>query len=111
MFVKLNVGGVVFTTTKQTLTRHDSYFSGLVEQSIDPLPELFVDRDSTHFRHILNYMRGSSALPSDYDTLRQIYVEAEFYSLPVLCEHVRQQLAKAHGRDLAMLLQRIADRL
>ncbi len=55
--VKLNVGGTFFQTTRATLQL-------LLANCKDPLPStssedesLFIDRDPTHFRYILNYVR------------------------------------------------------
>jgi len=57
--------------------------------------ELFVDRDSTHFRHVLNYLReGSRAvLPCDCNILRQLILEADFYHLQDLKLLAQMKLA------------------
>ena len=60
--VKLNVGGSKFETTLSTLTRHpDSMlavmFSGRHEVPQDDDGYVFIDRDGTHFRIILNFLR------------------------------------------------------
>ena len=58
--VQLNVGGTVFLTTKDTLLVDTaSYFSSLLNGRYRPdvdsfgKPCYFIDRDPTHFRHIL----------------------------------------------------------
>ena len=56
MLVYLNVGGVFFATSRDTLRESDSFFSGLVQNEC--CHEYFVDRDPTHFRHVLNWLRG-----------------------------------------------------
>ena len=78
----LNIGGVEFFTTRETLEKSDSFFRPFVREHVhaDRLP--FLDRDPTHFRYILNFMRGSRVLPVDnLVTLKEIRVEADFYSL------------------------------
>jgi hypothetical protein len=53
----------------------------------------FIDRDGTHFRHVLNYLRGCF----DPETLgsaaarRELLVEADFYNLTGLC-HLLQRV-------------------
>ena len=46
---------------------------------------VFIDRDGTHFRHILNYLRGNieslSDLPSNENTLKELAKEADYYQL------------------------------
>ena len=58
--VQLNVGGTVFLTTRDTLLVDTaSYFSSLLNGHYRPdvdsfgKPCYFIDRDPTHFRHIL----------------------------------------------------------
>eukprot|EP01006_Ploeotia_vitrea_P051223 TRINITY_DN67533_c6_g1_i1.p1 TRINITY_DN67533_c6_g1~~TRINITY_DN67533_c6_g1_i1.p1 ORF type:complete len:301 (+),score=48.16 TRINITY_DN67533_c6_g1_i1:63-965(+) len=60
--ILLNVGGTVFTTTKETLMAEpDSFFSGMVSSGVwqpDPQTgEFFIDRDPQFFKEILNYLR------------------------------------------------------
>lgn len=76
--VYLNVGGCLFATRRDTL-QGVGFFSGLVESN-DGM-ELFVDRDPTHFRYILNWLRGSRCLPEDDQTLTELMWEADFYAL------------------------------
>lgn len=78
--VYLNVGGVYFVTRHDTLAKSDSFFSGLVEAHADA-DEIFIDRDPTHFRHILNWMRGSRFLPEDDSMLQELTWEADYYAL------------------------------
>jgi hypothetical protein len=60
--VRLNVGGMMFSTTVDTLTQRDTYsmlavmFSGRHRLHMDSKKgAVFIDRDGTHFRHILNW--------------------------------------------------------
>ena len=61
--VKLNVGGHYFTTSLQTLTKDPdsmlaAMFSGKFEMRPSEDGAFFIDRDGTHFRFILNYLRS-----------------------------------------------------
>ena len=64
--VKLNVGGVKYETTLTTLTADGdnsmlgSMFSGRHALHTNDDGEVFIDRDGTHFGHILNMLRDSS---------------------------------------------------
>ena len=67
--VKLDVGGQHFTTTVQTLTKDPNsmlaaMFSGKFEMKPSEDGSFFIDRDGTHFRFILNFLRtGKLTLP------------------------------------------------
>ena len=60
--MKLNIGGHYFTTTRQTLTKDpNSMLAAMFSGKFDMKPAedgaFFIDRDGTHFRFILNYLR------------------------------------------------------
>lgn len=68
--VELNIGGTVFTTTKQTLTSPfakgsmlEAMFSGRHNIRRNKKGQVFIDRDSTYFRHVLNFLRTGMCLP------------------------------------------------
>ena len=67
--VKLNVGGQHFTTSVQTLTKDPNsmlaaMFSGRFDMKPSEDGSFFIDRDGTHFRFILNFLRtGKLTLP------------------------------------------------
>lgn len=88
--VTLNVGGQMFSTSLQTLQRYErslfaSMFSGQYEMKRDSDGSYFLDRDGTHFRHILNYLRDDaldySTLPTEPKALRELLREAKYYQL------------------------------
>lgn len=54
---------------------------GLVASIDQEGMEVFVDRDPTHFRYILNWLRGVQCLPEDDQTLSELMCEADFYAL------------------------------
>ncbi|KAI1705548.1 BTB/POZ domain-containing protein [Ditylenchus destructor] len=62
-WIRLNVGGKVFQTTKDTLSRHPgSFLACLVDGDLpsekDETGAYLIDRDPEHFRTILNYLRS-----------------------------------------------------
>ncbi len=88
--LKLNVGGTMFTTTLDTLSKYESFFSSLVR--FNDKNEYFIDRDPTHFRYILNYLRGSSAIPENLQTLYELKAEADFYCLQEMVENINLKI-------------------
>jgi hypothetical protein len=62
-----------------------SLFSGRFETQIDDNGAVFIDRDPTHFRHILNYLRDGT-VPADLEQLgrQELMREADFFGLPEL---------------------------
>ena len=66
--IKLNVGGTTFVTSRGTLTMLEpnsmlaAMFSGESGFRATPDPDdgaYFIDRDGSHFGHVLNYLRGA----------------------------------------------------
>uniref|UniRef100_A0A1I7T5D3 BTB domain-containing protein n=1 Tax=Caenorhabditis tropicalis TaxID=1561998 RepID=A0A1I7T5D3_9PELO len=97
--VKLNIGGTVFHTTVSTLTRFDGFFKTLLETDVpvtkDDTGSIFVDRDPTYFRFILNFMRdGDVELPDSKKELKEIHIEAQYYLLKDLCELCNTRLTE-----------------
>ena len=85
--VKLNVGGHHFTTSLQTLTRDPNsmlaaMFSGKFPMEPHGDGAFFIDRDGTHFRFILNYLRtGKLTFPEGATALAEFKEEADFYQI------------------------------
>ena len=76
--IRLNVGGVVFATTRGTLQNGaDSFFTALVNDAHthaydEASGAIFIDRDPTHFRHVLNYLREGAVPLERSDDAQQI---------------------------------------
>ena len=57
-------------------------FSGRFDTKPSEDGSYFIDRDGTHFRYILNYLRtGQLIMPQDRTVCREILAEAEFYQV------------------------------
>lgn len=83
--IPLNVGGHNFVTTLSTLTKNQdsmlaAMFSGRHQLDTDSEGRYFIDRDGTYFKHILNFLRDSTKLPSANIAL-EVYKEAQFYQI------------------------------
>ncbi|UMM24900.1 hypothetical protein L5515_004914 [Caenorhabditis briggsae] len=59
--LKLNIGGMVFQTTKATFAKYDGMLKTMLETNApiekDELGAIFIDRDPYYFRYILSSMR------------------------------------------------------
>lgn len=94
--VKLNVGGVVYTTTRATLCKHPNsmlgaMFNGSMSTHLDENGCVFIDRDGEMFKFILNYLRCSRlTLPNDFRDLDLLSAEADFYQVTSLIEHIEE---------------------
>ena len=103
--VKLDVGGVAFVTTRSTLLRiPQTFFARLVSwepNANHAAASHFIDRDGTHFRYVLNYLRdGQVDLPPNDTALHsELAREAEFYQLPELKAQALAALARACGQS------------
>ena len=90
--LKLNVGGSKFETTLSTLTRHPdsmlgAMFSGRHEVPQDDDGYVFIDRDGTHFRIILNFLRtGVLDVPESLKAANELTRELQYYQLDTCVE-------------------------
>ena len=86
--IKLDVGGERFTTSLTTLTRFPDtmigvMFSGRHAMHLDADGYYFIDRDGTHFRYILNFLRSPENVKIEISgpALSELKGECEYYGL------------------------------
>uniref|UniRef100_T1IPD2 BTB domain-containing protein n=1 Tax=Strigamia maritima TaxID=126957 RepID=T1IPD2_STRMM len=87
--IELNVGGVFYTTSLSTLTRHPDSFLGEMFTGRSTLPltrdskgKYFIDRDGVLFRYVLDYLRNDKlVLPENFHEKERLRSEAEFFRL------------------------------
>ena len=102
--IKLNIGGHYFTTTRETLTKDpNSRLASMLSGTLDLKPAedgaFFFDRDGTHFRFILNYLRdGKIIVPEGATAFRQLLEEAKFYQIKGLSDELNLVASKTEGR-------------
>jgi len=93
--VKLNVGGHLFSTSLETVNKDPgsmlhAMFSGRFDTKPGEDGSYFIDRDGTHFRYILNYLRtGQLIVPQDKTVCRELLAEAEFYQVEGIINDLR----------------------
>ncbi|XP_065835005.1 uncharacterized protein [Oscarella lobularis] len=106
--IKLDIGGTKFTTSLETLCSEpgsmlEAMFSGRHKLIQDEDGYYFIDRDGTHFRYILNYLRDGivkeGCLPSDPQIVKELEVEADFYQLQGLLKFLEGRGLPAVPQD------------
>lgn len=103
--LELNIGGMLFATTVDTLTQRDSdsmlaaMFSGRHHLCKDSKGIIFIDRDGTHFRHILNWLRIGVVPTLDMASYQELLREAEYYQLIGLMEKLNAVLNKKEDEE------------
>ena len=95
--VTLNVGGVRFCTSSDTLmkggTTLSEMFSGGMPIKRDKDGAVFIDRDGKHFNTILNFLRnGTVPLPKTELELEELKLEAEFYGITQLIDCCKNEM-------------------
>uniref|UniRef100_A0AAY4BPF1 BTB domain-containing protein n=1 Tax=Denticeps clupeoides TaxID=299321 RepID=A0AAY4BPF1_9TELE len=92
--VSVNVGGEVYVTTLDTLTRcRDSMLGAMFTgQMKDRHGNFFIDRDGRVFRYVLNYLRSNSLdLPEGFAELPLLKREADFFQIRPLLEEIQRR--------------------
>uniref|UniRef100_A0A8C7VQU3 Potassium channel tetramerisation-type BTB domain-containing protein n=1 Tax=Oncorhynchus mykiss TaxID=8022 RepID=A0A8C7VQU3_ONCMY len=108
--ISFNNGGQKFTTTLSTLRRHqDSRIARILDGKDTDFKvisgQVFVDRDWTFFKYILDYMRtGQITLPAEFSDYNGLAQEAQFYGL----KHRFFQIFCSNNKSLEALATRIS---
>ncbi|XP_029437727.1 BTB/POZ domain-containing protein KCTD11 [Rhinatrema bivittatum] len=116
--VALNVGGKLYSTTLETLTKYPDSMLGAMFNGLRPPARadgggrFFIDRDGKTFRHVLNFLRlGRLDLPEGYRELALLRREADFYQIRPLLEEIRQREEEARcQRERNAILHADVDR-
>ncbi|CAG8768134.1 19075_t:CDS:1 [Cetraspora pellucida] len=114
--VTLNVGGVHYVTTKDTLLKHKGFFSGLFSDNfsitLDCNNNTFVDRNGELFKYVLEFLRNN-ALPkrslSNKALLEELLQEAEFYCIEDLITEINSILNTVQNNEQGDVKIRIGE--
>lgn len=108
-WVRLNVGGQIFMTTKTTLSRDtNSFLARLIRDDSDLISDrdetgaFLIDRDPRYFAPVLNYLRHGKLVLESGLAEEGVLEEAEFYNIIHLIALVRESIARRDqrpGRD------------
>lgn len=106
-WVKLNVGGTYFLTTKTTLSRDpNSFLFRLVQEDSDLISDkdhtgaYLIDRDPNYFSPVLNYLRHGKLIINKGLSEEGVLEEAEFYNIAELIGIVKQQIYDRDHRPI-----------
>nr|XP_029506866.1 LOW QUALITY PROTEIN: BTB/POZ domain-containing adapter for CUL3-mediated RhoA degradation protein 2-like [Oncorhynchus nerka] len=107
-YVRLNVGGTLFYSTLQVLTRQDSMlkamFSGRKEVFIDREGWILIDRRGKHFTSILTYLREEVVtLPPGRQGVLELLAEAKYYLIQGLVQLCQGGLQDQKEQSLCVI--------
>ncbi|PIK46367.1 putative potassium channel regulatory protein-like [Apostichopus japonicus] len=112
--VYLNVGGNLYTTTLSVLKSDQESFIGKMfsrkpsEWTIDRNGNVFIDRDGSLFRYILNFLRDDQLIvPTKFAEFDLLLQEAKFYKLKKLEDAILQLMS---CRKIIVFLQVVKPR-
>ena len=107
--VKVNVGGTIYETSIETMTKFPdsmlgAMFSGRHRIAEDDDGAVFIDRDGHHFREILKFLRNPTSYTTDGLTereIRELELEADFYLLKkrMFPEDAKLKEVRVQSRD------------
>lgn len=104
-WVRLNVGGTYFITTKQTLCRDPKSFlyrlcqdDPDLDSDKDETGAYLIDRDPTYFGPILNYLRHGKLIMDKNLAEEGVLEEAEFYNIALLVRLVKERIRDNENR-------------
>uniref|UniRef100_A0A4X2L662 BTB domain-containing protein n=1 Tax=Vombatus ursinus TaxID=29139 RepID=A0A4X2L662_VOMUR len=96
-WVRLNVGGTIFLTTRQTLCRErKSFLSSLcqgqeLQSDRDETGAYLIDRDPTDFGPILNFLRHGKLVLDKNMAEEGVLEEEEFYNIGLLIRIIKDR--------------------
>ncbi|XP_028844728.1 BTB/POZ domain-containing protein KCTD2 [Denticeps clupeoides] len=104
-WVRLNVGGTYFVTTKQTLCREPKSFlyrlcqdDPDLDSDKDETGAYLIDRDPSYFGPILNYLRHGKLIINKNLAQEGVLEEAEFYNIASLVRLVKERIRDNENR-------------
>lgn len=105
-WIRLNVGGSIFLTTRSTLCRDPkSFLYRLCEEDPslgsdkDESGAYLIDRDPTYFGPILNFLRHGKLIINKDLSEEAVLEEAEFYNITDLIKLCKQRISDAERRS------------
>ncbi|NXR11668.1 KCTD5 protein, partial [Semnornis frantzii] len=104
-WVRLNVGGTCFLTTRQTLCRDPKSFlfrlcqaDPDLDSDKDETGAYLIDRDPTYFGPVLNYLRHGKLVINKDLAEEGVLEEAEFYNITSLIKLVKDKIRERDSK-------------
>ncbi|XP_060116841.1 LOW QUALITY PROTEIN: BTB/POZ domain-containing protein KCTD5-like [Heteronotia binoei] len=108
-WVRLNVGGTCFLTTRQTLCRDPKSFlfrlcqaDPDLDSDKDETGAYLIDRDPTYFGPVLNYLRHGKLVINKDLAEEGVLEEAEFYNITSLIKLVKDKIRERDSKVLQL---------
>ncbi|WAQ96215.1 KCTD5-like protein [Mya arenaria] len=105
-WIKLNVGGTTFMTTRTTLSKDSKSFlyrliqeEGELNTDRDENGAYLIDRDAAYFGPVLNYLRHGKLVYNKDLAEEGILEEAEFYNITDLIVLVRDKIRERDAKQ------------
>jgi hypothetical protein len=122
--IGLNVGGIVYTTTKSTLLSNENecfFFRNLLSPKFQTLKDssgnIFIDRDGKTFRYILNYLRSGAlhvteaSVPQAGLVYRELLDEAMYFGLTQLSTELTMRIEAIEEDERAPKVDNVVSEL
>jgi hypothetical protein len=115
-WVRLNIGGQCFVTTKTTLCKnHHSFFYKLCQDDPsvglttdkDETGAYLIDRDPQYFAPVLNYLRHGKLVIEKNLQEEGVLEEAEFYNIQELINLVKERIREREANKEAKNVKRV----
>jgi len=108
--VELNVGGKIFTTTRQTLCKYQNSMMSNIMNGIEIVPmdnagRYFVDRDPDAFYVVLNFLRSGKIVIPSHIPVTSFWEEWTYYGL----EDIDNQFVTSVKKNIADQFRSIND--
>ncbi|XP_056152994.1 BTB/POZ domain-containing protein KCTD5 isoform X1 [Lampris incognitus] len=104
-WIRLNVGGTYFLTTRQTLCRDPKSFLYRLSQADPELDSdkdetgaYLIDRDPTYFGPVLNYLRHGKLVLNRDLAEEGVLEEAEFYNITSLIKLIKDKIRERDSK-------------
>ncbi|KAL3877229.1 hypothetical protein ACJMK2_034965 [Sinanodonta woodiana] len=105
-WIRLNVGGTVFMTTRTTLCKdHKSFLYRLIQDDPDLNTDkdengaYLIDRDPSYFGPVLNYLRHGKLVINKDLAEEGVLEEAEFYNITNLIKLVKERIRERDAKQ------------
>uniref|UniRef100_A0A8C0ACI6 Potassium channel tetramerization domain containing 5 n=1 Tax=Bos mutus grunniens TaxID=30521 RepID=A0A8C0ACI6_BOSMU len=113
-WVRLNVGGTYFLTTRQTLCRDPKSFlyrlcqaDPDLDSDKDETGAYLIDRDPTYFGPVLNYLRHGKLVINKDLAEEGVLEEAEFYNITSLIKLVKDKIRERDSKTSQVPLKHV----
>ena len=112
-WIKLNVGGQIFLTTKRTLlSEPNSMLANMFSGEFSPgdkdeLGAYMIDRTPEYFKPILNYLRTKELIMDQNISKNGVLAEARYFGIQGLVDQIEEMGKKRIPDSLRQALDRI----